>query len=169
MPYDRKEADKLRAQKKRLENPNFDKEYYQRNKEKLKNQQKEYRKNNYKKLREASLLWKEKNPNYRKEYSQSIAGKLARRRQKLKAAFGITLEFYNELLAKQNGVCAICHNPERIIHPSTKEVKALCVDHCHSSGVIRGLLCFDCNTAVGKLGDDLEKSKKVVDYLTPNS
>lgn len=79
------------------------------------------------------------------------------RRHKLKKFFGMTEEEYNELLIKQNGACAICRK--------TSEGKALAVDHCHETNKVRGLLCSNCNTALGLLGDDVTLMQKGIEYL----
>ena len=64
--------------------------------------------------------------------------------------YGITLEQYNQMLDAQGGVCAICKKPETAKgnHGTARE---LAVDHCHDTGKVRGLLCSQCNTAIGKL------------------
>lgn len=78
----------------------------------------------------------------------------------LKRMFGITLEQYNALLAKQGGVCAICRQPE-----SVERYEYLAVDHDHASGEVRGLLCHNCNTGIGKLQEDVEFLEAAVRYL----
>ena len=67
--------------------------------------------------------------------------------------FGITTEGYNHLWKKQNGLCAICKKPETVIggRKDKTSFRYLAVDHSHSNGHIRGLLCFSCNTALGKI------------------
>ena len=81
--------------------------------------------------------------------------------------YGITLEEYNRRFREQKGVCAICGKEEstrrRKISP---ENERLAVDHCHETGVVRGLLCFKCNTAIGSLGDTQDQIMKVINYLT---
>ena len=77
--------------------------------------------------------------------------------------FGITLEIYNEMLVDQNNVCAICKQPETAYDSRLKLVKKLAVDHCHSTGKIRGLLCISCNTKLGWY--ELSKDK-ISSYLT---
>lgn len=72
--------------------------------------------------------------------------------------FGITLEQYGDLLESQNGVCAICGSVER-------SGKRLAVDHGHKSGRIRGLLCGNCNRAIGLLKDDIELLHKAIRHL----
>jgi hypothetical protein len=60
----------------------------------------------------------------------------------LKKAYGLSLTKYDELLEKQQGVCAVC---ERVCSTGRK----LAVDHSHVTGKIRGLLCARCNLALG--------------------
>lgn len=67
--------------------------------------------------------------------------------------FGISREQYDELLALQHGVCAICKQPETAKSRSGGS-KSLGVDHDHETGRIRGLLCYRCNVALGYLKDD---------------
>lgn len=76
----------------------------------------------------------------------------------LKYLYGILPEQYIDLLEKQRGVCAICHRPER-----TR--RRLSVDHDHDSGVIRGLLCTNCNAGIGNLGDNPGLLRVAAEYL----
>ena len=78
-------------------------------------------------------------------------------RSKLKK-YGLTPADYNDLLARQSGVCGICGKPPN--------GKALGVDHCHESGRVRGLLCNDCNIGIGKLGDTAEGVQRALRYLS---
>lgn len=82
------------------------------------------------------------------------------RANRIKVSFGISLEQYETLLAKQTGVCAICKMPER-----SKRFKYLAVDHCHVTGRVRGLLCSRCNRALGYFGDDAQRLKSAAVYL----
>jgi len=61
-----------------------------------------------------------------------------RRRHNLKSRYGLTAAEVSEKLTAQNGLCGICANPP---------VKAV-VDHCHSTGKVRGILCHTCNIAL---------------------
>lgn len=83
---------------------------------------------------------------------------------KLRKMYGIGLPEYGEMLASQNGVCAICLKPETTID-RWGNVRNLCVDHNHVSGVVRGLLCVSCNMAIGKLGDSQETMRRAASYL----
>ena len=77
--------------------------------------------------------------------------------------YGITIEQYRETLAKQGGVCAICKQPE------TTEIRgkviAMPVDHCHTSGKARGLLCTQCNRALGLFKDNQSVLEAAINYL----
>ena|ERR1700730_4342225 len=78
------------------------------------------------------------------------------RRRRLKRQYGISLEEYERLLALQNGACAICRR---------KSKRMLCVDHCHKTGRVRGLLCVRCNTGLGLYKDDPSLMRRGADYL----
>src|SRR5712675_1123242 len=62
---------------------------------------------------------------------------------------GITIDIYDALVEKHKGLCAICNNEETRLSRNGG-VCRLAIDHCHSTGKIRGLLCHDCNTGLGK-------------------
>lgn len=82
--------------------------------------------------------------------------KQAMREYSLKRKFSLSIEEYTKLLEKQKGVCAICD----------KECsRALAVDHCHTSGKIRGLLCNNCNRGLGHLKDSVSILRKAINYL----
>jgi hypothetical protein len=81
----------------------------------------------------------------------------------LQQAFGISLQEYGQKLVEQNGKCAICNNQET--HMRNGKIKALAVDHCHQTGKIRGLLCSDCNTGIGKLKDDPAVLQNAIGYI----
>lgn len=81
-------------------------------------------------LAEQAKAWRKANPAKRKDIA-------------LRSRFGITLADYNAIAKAQGGVCAVCCQPA-----------VLAVDHCHSTGKVRGLLCMPCNTAIGQFRDD---------------
>ncbi len=70
-----------------------------------------------------------------------------------KAKFGITVDEYEARLVEQKGVCAVCTG------------RRLAVDHCHATGKVRGLLCWHCNSGIGKLGDNAEGLLRALAYL----
>ena len=111
------------------------------------------------------------NPTQRKEYNSSVPDKIktysktyrtnnkeARKNSLLKVRYGITLEQYNDLYQRQNAVCAVCHKPN-------SNGKPLFVDHNHTTGQVRGLLCSTCNTALGMLQEDITIISNLAEYL----
>ena len=81
----------------------------------------------------------------------------------LRDSFGLSLDEYNRMFEAQQGKCAICNQPETQMRRG--KLKTLAVDHNHKSGAIRGLLCFDCNTGIGKLKDDPQILRLAAQYL----
>lgn len=83
----------------------------------------------------------------------------------LKRRFGMDAPDYAKMAANQGGLCAICGNPETAKHKTSGGVRALAVDHCHSSGRVRALLCTACNTGLGSFNDDPDRLKAAIQYL----
>jgi len=100
--------------------------------------------------------------NYQSRYREANAETLRHKERERK--FGISSETYAQMLQEQNGVCAICGNPETATRLGV--VKALSVDHDHKTGRIRGLLCSDCNTGIGKFKDDVKVLQSAIRYLS---
>lgn len=71
---------------------------------------------------------------------------------------GVTPEQYEGAYLKQKGVCAICSK-------ECASGRRLAADHCHTTGIFRGLLCTHCNTGLGKFNDDLTLMEKAMGYL----
>ena len=80
------------------------------------------------------------------------------REMDLNAKYKITLEQYDQMHAEQNGCCAICNTHE-------SKLKTLVVDHNHSTGQVRGLLCHYCNTSIGFLRDRPHLARAAAKYL----
>ena len=74
----------------------------------------------------------------------------------LKKKYGITALEYTSMLAAQNGQCAICGQLSN----------TLGVDHSHSTRRVRGLLCTNCNTGIGLMGESPERLRRAADYLS---
>lgn len=96
-------------------------------------------------------------------------GKERMRAQHLKRVYGITLAHYRKLHDRklhdrQHGLCAICGQPETRRHRSG-ELYQLAVDHDHETNHVRGLLCADCNQALGLMRDDVERLRAAANYL----
>ena len=115
--------------------------------------------------KESSKRYRDKNKDkiksYAHEYMQ-VPEKKAKRNKywgeyRLKRNYGLTQEDYKKLLEQQKGVCAICG--------CKPNGKALAVDHNHTTGKIRGLLCHDCNVGIGFLKEDISILQKSIEYL----
>lgn len=89
---------------------------------------------------------------------------LKRREEYIKSKYGIDEAAYNRLFKEQNGRCAICRQEESIIRNGRKI--NLAIDHSHSKGNIRGLLCKRCNTVLGSLEDNIDLFKSAINYLS---
>lgn len=70
--------------------------------------------------------------------------------------YGATPELITQITIRQSNECAGCKRPF---------TKTPCLDHCHETGVIRGLLCHSCNRALGLLGDNAETLRNLIEYL----
>lgn len=92
----------------------------------------------------------------RKEWA---AGNGWEHRRHLLRYFALTPEWYDDTLAAQNGVCALC------LGPQDGNRKFFCVDHHHASGTIRGLLCLKCNTALERLDTHPDWAARALSYL----
>ncbi len=79
--------------------------------------------------------------------------------------FGLTPEDFAALFASQNGVCAICGRPESKLDFRSGVVQSLSVDHCHQTGLTRGLLCNTCNRGIGYFQDSPERLQAAIRYL----
>lgn len=79
------------------------------------------------------------------------------------STYGVSYAFVVELLEKQNSLCAICGREGFKMHDGV--FMNLNLDHCHESGTVRGLLCHNCNRALGLFSDDTSVLKKAIDYL----
>lgn len=105
-------------------------------------------------------------------FNEYVRGKYNYERERdkqLRQNYGITLDEYNKLLDSQNGVCAVCGNPESR-RPGRKKLTEnvtpmLHVDHDHKTGKIRGLLCSECNNSLGMLHEDPERIKALLKYV----
>ena len=81
------------------------------------------------------------------------------RKYKYKWAYDITVEEVLSMRKEQDFSCKICGTHEEDL------TRGLFVDHCHETGKIRGLLCNDCNTLLGRAKDDIDILKRSIKYL----
>ena len=109
-----------------------------------------YLSRNTEKHRERTREWRKANPEAWAEI---------KRRADLKMLYGLSTKEFKAMLEQQGNACAICQEPFK----STPHV-----DHCHTTGKVRGLLCGSCNTGIGLLGDDPLRLERAVAYLKDN-
>jgi len=126
----------------------YKKQHQKNNPTKYSEYSRKYRQNNLEKSKESQRK-------YRTKHAESMLNK------SFKYRFNITLDDYNKMSEKQNGVCAICGEVNG-------KGRRLAVDHNHITGEIRGLLCMKCNVAVGKWGEDMQLFEKTLSYLKEN-
>ena len=91
------------------------------------------------------------------------SGKESNRKKKLSKKYNMTVEKYDSMLKEQNNCCKICSTHESEFN------KRLAVDHCHTTGKIRGLLCMACNILLGKAKDNINILNNAIDYLNNNN
>ena len=113
----------------------YNKKYYQENKEAKKEASKKYYQENKEALKEAKQEWK------------------------LKYNYNITLDEYDLNLELQDNACKICKTD------ASELSKKLAVDHCHDTGAVRGLLCNKCNVGLGQFNDDAMLLETALTYL----
>lgn len=112
--------------------------------------------------RDRNKQWHEGNykPNPRAKRYRKPDGHLTesdgyRRNAHLKRRYGISQDDYEKMYAEQGGCCSICK----------KHHKTLFVDHCHSSNIVRGLLCSRCNFGLGNFLDSIPNLENAIEYL----
>jgi recombination endonuclease VII len=91
------------------------------------------------------------------EFRAKLLARRAKNHRKdyLKKKYGMSLEDYDDMMARQHGACALCE----------RKFKKLCVDHCHKTRKLRRLLCARCNTGLGNFDDDPALLRKGADYV----
>lgn len=87
------------------------------------------------------------------------------RKRWLRVNYGMVVEEFESLLAAQSFGCAICRVP---FNPDGRDL-APCVDHSHSTGQVRGLLCHACNLGIGHFKDDPDRLRSAIKYLETRS
>lgn len=99
------------------------------------------------------------NENHR-AYRKTTSGKRVYFASDLRKNYGLTIAQYEQMLKDQNGVCAICRK-----FRTTGKASRLAVDHDHTNGKNRGLLCIFCNNAIGFLLDDPATIFRAAQYV----
>ena len=112
-----------------------------------------------------SCLGKMNRDSYERNFIKKTASedKLVRKRRNyIRCKYKITYKEFENMMIEQNFRCAICG-----IHASDHK-KTLHIDHCHSSGKVRGLLCHHCNIMIGMAKENTDNLLSAIEYLTQN-
>lgn len=126
----------------------YSRQYYHGHKEEQLARIVEYQKEHKDRHNATCRKWNKTHPDYKKTHHH------LRR-------YGITPEDYQRMFDEQDGKCAICGKTENLFGTSER----LHVDHCHKSGIVRGLLCGQCNVMLGASTDDPDIMRKGAVYL----
>ena len=99
---------------------------------------------------------------------------LRNRNKFLKRCYGLTLLEYKSLFDSQEGLCKCCKTTLDITAVQVPKYgkrsgREPVVDHCHSTGLVRGILCFSCNITLGHAKDNTETLKAMIRYLEESS
>lgn len=84
-------------------------------------------------------------------------------RNYLRKNYGITLEEYKEMVVNSGGKCNICGDVGFTMNRNQRS--PLVIDHCHATGKVRGLLCHNCNRALGLFKDNIQTLETAIRYL----
>ena len=84
--------------------------------------------------------------------------------KRLKKDFGITLAEYDAMFAMQNGLCAVCNEPQKI-KDKHGNLRRFSVDHDHKTGRVRQLLCGPCNLSIGLVKENVKTLNKMIEYI----
>ena len=103
----------------------------------------------------ASIRWRN-DPDFRARGTARSA------KHQRKTKYGINETDYKNLLETANNRCEICGTPK------CATGYALSIDHCHTTGKVRGILCQACNTSLGSFRDDTDIMQRAIDYLKEN-
>jgi hypothetical protein len=139
--------------------------YYQANKERIKVRGKQYRETNKELIKQRAKSYTSRTTEARRikreRYNQQLRDRLGpegyrallkqRNRNSTIRRYGLTAEAWQAMLEAQGHRCACCGTDD----PGSP--KGWMTDHCHSTGTVRGLLCFRCNKNLGFMGDNLDE------------
>lgn len=151
------------------------KRYAAANRDKIKAYQETYRDRQNELHKEYRDAHKEERAAYHKDYSKKNADKFKGYRRKyretnaeaikqrdriswIKTKYGLTVEQYDAMIHAQSGQCAICGG-------SLEDTRKTHIDHCHSTGQVRGVLCHACNVGLGHFKDDVDVLARAINYL----
>jgi hypothetical protein len=122
------------------------KDYYLNHKEEARIYNQSYRLIHKDELKEKSKIYRGANKDKIKEINKKT---------KLNSRYDISIDEYNNILLKQQNKCYICK----------LELKKPCVDHDHNTEKVRGIICYKCNTGLGRFNDNINSIINAIEYL----
>lgn len=125
--------------------------------ERVREYRRKWHASNREKCRGYSIAWRKKNP----EFVRAITREQTRRWY-MKSKYNLTRDAYDAMLTAQGNACAICFTPD----PGAK--RDWRIDHVHGTKKIRGLLCHNCNVAIGHVKENTDVLKRMITYLGGN-
>jgi Recombination endonuclease VII len=142
--------------------------YHESHKEEIRKARRRYRETHKGEIKAAARRYRETHKEQISDYARRkwqtdpdhrekhrVRNRLAQRRMVLRKVYGISWADYEAMFERQGGACAICK----------RTGVTLCVDHCHLTGEVRGLLCIRCNSAIGFCSDDPALLQAAAAYL----
>ena len=169
--YTEANKEKLKASNKVWREANKDylaaykKTYRKANPEKIKVYNKTYAEANKEKLKASNKVWRDANKEKVKAYKKANKEKIKANQEayNLKYKYNLTLKEKNLMLKKQNNKCKIC---KITVHTNKKcKNNTACIDHCHTTNKLRGILCAMCNKGLGHFKDNTELLTNAINYL----
>lgn len=128
----------------------YQREWRKKNKRRVKGYRRKYRAITPEHTRPSAKKWAKENYIRRKGYN-------------LKRMYGISRETYERMLQEQGGVCAVCCKPESTLRKG--KLCELSVDHNHTTGEVRKLLCNKCNIALGMMDECPDRIRQLANYI----
>ena len=129
----------------------YDRQRYQKNIEHEKARQREYTKTHRQERTAAKRRYDKRNP------EKLILWRRWRWSREKERTYGIGVEAYDAFMKRQGEYCTVCG--------ATGDMARLCIDHCHRTGQLRGVLCAGCNLALGNIQEDAARARKLALYI----
>lgn len=113
---------------------------------------------------EAAARWRDRNREKDRQASKRwvLKNRERVRDYRYRREYGVSREEFAHHVEVCGGKCEVCLRPVKI---GARDALRACLDHCHETGNVRGVLCANCNTAIGLLGDDHKRALAAAEYL----
>jgi len=119
-------------------------------------------------FKDKAAKWEKENPEKRRAIARKTKANISALDQKkawLKDKYNLSWEDFVSLYDSQQGSCKICLKPVALKSTLSEQGKTGHIDHCHSTGKVRGILCNSCNRGIGYLQDNAALLRRAAQYL----